>query len=177
MRKFIINLSIITIMSLLTSSCARDLSSHVYTSDSTLNLTLQGQVVAVRSIIIKEHDKLSDNTGGTLAGGASGALLGANTGNGNSATIIGGAAAGAIIGAIAQDKLGQNKGYEYIIKINPTDIKSDYYEGSGAMRAAISAATTGGLITVVQGAKNQINVGQNVYVIFSDKRTRVIPAS
>jgi len=161
----------------LLTGCARDLSSNVYTSDSTLSLTLTGEILSVRSIIIKESDKLSDNTGGALAGGAMGAVLGTGVGKGTGkgAAVVGGAIAGAVIGSVVQGKLAESKGYEYIIQIDPTKIKSDYYEGSPSMRNAISAATTGGLITVIQSADTLLREKDKVYVIFSEKRTRVIP--
>ncbi|MDA0967685.1 MAG: hypothetical protein O2970_12140, partial [Proteobacteria bacterium] len=153
------------------------LSSSVYTSDSTLSLTMEGKVLSVRDITIKGNDKLSDNTGGMLAGGALGGIAGANVGGGNgqTAAIAGAAIAGAVIGTIAEDKLSQSQGKEYIIKIDTSNLKNDYYEGSASMRNAISAATTNGLITIVQGVENPLSEGQQVYVIFSGKRTRVIP--
>ena len=43
------------------------------------------------------------------------------------------------------------------------------------MRNAISAATTSGLITIIQGADTVLKEGEQVYIIFSDKRTRIIP--
>jgi outer membrane lipoprotein SlyB len=170
-------ISILLVLSL--SGCARDLSSNVYTSDSTLSLTLEGQVISVRQVVIKESDKLGNNTGGMLAGGALGGALGSGVGKGSGNTIamVGGAIAGGLAGAAAQGKLGTSKGYEYMIKVDPSQIKSDYYEGSPAMRATISAASTSGLITVTQGTDVFIQKGQKVYVIFSDSRTRVIPAS
>jgi outer membrane lipoprotein SlyB len=46
------------------SGCARDLSSSTYTSDSTLNIVLEGIIVSSRDIKIKESDRLSDNSRG-----------------------------------------------------------------------------------------------------------------
>jgi outer membrane lipoprotein SlyB len=168
--------SIVSII-LLLSGCARDLSSSVYTSDSTLSLTMEGTVLSARDITIKGNDKLSENTTGMLAGGLLGGVAGANVGSGNgqTAAIAGAAIAGAVLGTIAENKLSQKQGKEYIIKVDTSKLKHDYYEGSDSMRDAISAATTNGLITIVQGAENPLSEGQGVYVIFSDKRTRVIP--
>ena len=84
---------------------------------------------------------------------------------------------GAAVGTILQDKLGQSKGYEYLIKVDTSKIKSDYYEGSTVMRNVISAAVTSCLITVVQGTDVNIRNGQKVYVIFSEKCTRIIPTN
>jgi outer membrane lipoprotein SlyB len=160
------------------SSCARDLSSDVYTSDSTLSLTLEGKIVSSRPIKIKNNDTLSQNSTGMLAGGVLGGIAGANVGGGKgqTAAIAGAVVAGALIGAFAEAKLGEQQGYEYIVKLDTKNLKDDYYEGTGAMRSAISSATTNGLITVVQGVDVVLNEGQNVYAIFSEKRVRLIAA-
>ncbi len=160
------------------AGCARDLSSNVYTSDTTLSLTMEGKVVSVRPVTIKNSDKLGDNTTGALAGGALGAAAGGTAGDGSGkvVAIVGGAVAGAVIGAIAEDKFGVSQGYEYIVKLDTSKMKSDYYEGSGAMRQVISAATTNGLVTIIQGKDVVLTEGQKVYAIFSDKRARLIPA-
>jgi outer membrane lipoprotein SlyB len=169
----------LAICSTLLSGCARDLSTNVYTSQSTLSLTLEGTIISARPITVKNTDKLGDNTGGMLAGGVAGGVVGSTIGNGNGAVLatVGGALAGAAIGAVAQDQLGKSAGYEYIVKVDVSKLKSAYYEGNAAMRNAISSATTSGVITVVQGANEVMQKGQNVFVIFSDDRTRVIPAS
>ncbi|HJD55060.1 MAG TPA: hypothetical protein LFW21_00005 [Rickettsia endosymbiont of Pyrocoelia pectoralis] len=179
MNKFFHKSIVFIILATFISGCARDLSTNVYTSDSTLNLTLQGEVVSARPVKVKESDSLSDNAGGMAAGGIAGGVLGSTVGqgHGNTAAIVGGVLAGAAVGTILQDKLGESKGYEYLIKVDTSKIKSDYYEGSSAMRNVISTAVTSGLITVVQGTDVNIRVGQKVYVIFSEKRTRIIPAN
>lgn len=158
---------------LFVSACARDLSSNVYSSSSTLSLTLEGQIVAVRPIKIKE-----DSTGtGVLAGGA---LLGAGgsaVGGGDSAiaaAVIGGALIGGVLGNLIEAELGQQDGFEYIVKLDISNLKADAYEGSGAMRSVISAATTNGLVTIIQGNDTTLTEGQPVYAIFSEKRVRVI---
>lgn len=161
---------------LILSACARDLSSNVYTSDSTLSLTMEGKILSVRPITIKDSDRLGDNAVGGLAGGALGGVAASSIGkgSGNAAAVVGGAVAGAVVGAVAQDMLSTSEGFEYIVKVDTKNLKSDYYEGSGAMRKAISSATTSGLVTVIQGKDVVFDEGQPVYVIFSDKRVRVI---
>lgn len=159
--------------------CARDLSTNVYTSDATQSLTLEGKIVAARAVTVKGSDSLGDNAGGMIAGGVLGGVVGSTMGQGagNTLATVGGAAAGAALGSLAQDKLSQSKGYEYIVKVDQSKLKSAYYEGNAAMRNAISTATTSGLITVVQGTDQIFAPGQKVYVIFSDNRTRVIAAN
>ena len=67
--KFVIRNSIILIMcSALMISCARDLSSDTYVSQSTLSLTLPGTIIAARSVKIKDKDKLEDNKNGGFNG-------------------------------------------------------------------------------------------------------------
>ena len=179
MQNYISQIASILMLSLMLTGCARDLSSNVYTSDSTMNLTLVGEIISMRLVKIKESDRLSDNAGGALGGGAMGAVLGSGVGKGTGrgAAVVGGAILGAGLGAAVQGKLGESKGYEYIIKVDNTNLKSDYYEGTAAMRSAISSATTSGLITVVQSVDAPLKEGQKVYVIFSDKRVRVIAAN
>ena len=179
MKKITLQIVSLLLLSVFVTGCARDLSSNVYSSDSTLSLTLEGKVIAVRAVTVKNHDKLGDNTGGILAGGAPGAVLGSTVGSGSGTTVavVGGALAGAALGGVMQDKLSQKAGYEYIIKVDTSKLKSKYYEGNTAMRNAISAATTSGVVTIVQGTDTMLKTGQKVYVIFSDDRTRVIPAS
>lgn len=172
-------LILIVLLTSIVSGCARDLSSNVYSSGSTLSLTLDGKVVAVRQVTVKENDKLGNNSGGMLAGGVAGGVLGSTVGSGNGQTVavVGGALAGAALGAVVEDKLGTAKGYEYVVKVDTSKLKSNYYEGNTAMRNAISSATTSGVVTIVQGTDTVLSVGQKVYVIFSDDRTRVVAAN
>ena len=160
------------------SSCARDLSMNTYSSDSVLSLTLEGRVISVREVTIKNSDKLSSTSTGSLGGGIAGGLIGASTGDsGASKVIIGTGAAiiGSVVGAGIEAGLSKKKGYEYIVKVDTSKLKSDYYEGSPAMRAAISSATTSGLITILQGKDVLIPAKTMVYVIFSESRVRIVP--
>jgi len=164
-----------TIVSL--SSCARDLSHTTYTSDSTLNIVLSGQLISSRPVKIKESDKLEAG-GGTLVGGLGGAVAGGAASNGSSGAVIGGAVAGAVLGTVAQHALSTTKGMEYIVKVDTSKMNQEYYEGSALMRNAIAAVKASGIVTVVQAkeSKNdpELSIGQHVLVIISDKRTRVI---
>ncbi len=162
------------------SGCARDpLSSSVYTPDSTMNLTMEGVIVSTRQVIIKNNEKMQDNIGGMLAGGAMGAAVGSGIGggSGNTMAIVGGAIAGGLAGAAIQESLGKGKGYEYIVKVDTSKIRDNYFEGNTAMRNVIATAKVNGLVTVVQGADTVLQQGQKVFVIYSENRTRVIPAS
>jgi len=83
------------------TGCARDLSSTTYTSDSTLNIVLEGIIVSSREIKIKDTDKLGDNTAGAMMGGLGGGALAHSSGGGGGA-VVGGAVAGALVGALGQ---------------------------------------------------------------------------
>jgi outer membrane lipoprotein SlyB len=181
-RKFLHSLKLRQILSLFVimtlSSCARDLSMNTYSSDSVLSLTLEGKVISVREVTIKNSDKLGDNTKGALGGAAAGALVGASMGNSSTSRVVlgvGGAIISGIVGAGIESRLSKTKGYEYIVKVDISKLKDDYYEGSPAMRAAISSATTSGLIAVLQGKDVVIPPKTQVYVIFSDSRVRIVP--
>ena len=157
--------------------CARNLSNNSYTSDSTLSLTLEGQIVSVRPIVISDSDQLSRNSTGIISGAALGGVGASGVGGsdtGRSLAVVGGVIVGAALGALVESELGKQDGYEYIVKLNTSKLKSDYFEGTGAMRNAISSATTNGLVTIIQGNDNLLQKGQKVYAIFSDKRTRLV---
>jgi outer membrane lipoprotein SlyB len=161
---------------LLLSGCARDLSSDVYSSDDTLSLTMEGTIVNVRPIIIANAEELSRNTAGIISGGALGGAAGSGIGQnaGRTLAVVGGIVAGAALGALVQSELGRQDGFEYIVKLDQSGLRGEHYQGSRAMRNAISTATTNGLITVIQGNDVVLKEGQKIYAIFSEKRTRLI---
>ena len=161
------------------SGCARDLSSSMYTSDSTLSLTMTGVILSSRPVKIKDTDKMSDNKGGMLAGGAMGAAAGSGIGgnSGNTMAIVGGAILGGLGGAALQNKLGESNGFEYIIKVDTSKLNDQHFQGNAAMRNTIATAKINGLVTVVQQDEAPLGKGQNVYVIYSENRTRVISAN
>ena len=157
------------------TSCARDLSSDMYTSDSTMSLTMEGEVISVRKVKIKDTDRLGDNQAGIMTGALAGGVAGSVAGNNSGAAIIGGAVVGGLVGAGVEQALSTQTGFEYIVKINREQLADTYFEGSREMSKAISSAKASGFITVVQSAKDPLKEGQHVYVIVSDKRTRIIP--
>lgn len=179
MKKIINKVLSLVLLAGLVSGCARDLSNDMYVSSSTMNLTMEGKVVSVRKVAIKEHDKLQDNTTGMLAGGVLGGVAGHGVGGGHGKNVgmVGGAVAGAALGALIEDKLGESSGYEYTVKVDVSKLKNTdaYYDGNAMVRNTISSAVTSGLITVVQSDKAPFAQGQKVFIVFSNNRTRVIP--
>ena len=159
------------------TGCARDLSSTTYTSDSTLNIVLEGIVVSTREIKIKDSDRLSDNTTGAALGGLGGGAI-AHSSGGKTGAVVGGAVAGAVVGALGQSALSSAKGTEFIVKVDKSKLSDDYYEGSARMRNAIAAAKATGVITVIQTSEKtkskKVEVGENVLVVISETRSRVI---
>ena len=152
------------------SGCARDLSNSMYVSDSTTNFTLEGQIVSVRPVTVKDSDRLQGNTAGLVTGALVGGVAGSGIGGGSGRVggAVGGAVLGGLVGAAMQDSLSTSKGLEYV--------KDTYYEGNVALRNVIATARVNGMLTVVQSEKDPLQKGQKVYVVFSDNRTRVIPA-
>lgn len=176
MKNFkLLPLLLISIFSI--TGCARDLSSTTYTSDSTLNIVLEGIIVSSREIKIKDTDRLSDNTTGAMMGGLGGGAI-AHSSGGKSGAVVGGAVAGALVGALGQSALSSAKGTEFIVKVDKSKLSNDYYEGSARMRNAIAAAKATGMITIIQTSEKDkskaIQVGENVLVIVSENRSRVI---
>ena len=49
---------------LLVSGCGLNMNSNVYTSDSASGKVLEGKIVSMRAVTIKDHDKLEQNTAG-----------------------------------------------------------------------------------------------------------------
>lgn len=185
--KLILALTILVML----PACQRNLSSNTYTSSSTAGLVLEGTIVSVRAVTINENDKLEKNgmgmLGGGLAGGVAGSALGKGTGN--AATTVGGALAGAVIGSMIQNELGKDEGFEYIIRVNKDNLTSDSKTKkkvetrlSGAkvadkITAETETSTKTELISVVQGKDVVLQAGQKVFIIYSDDRPRVVPAS
>lgn len=176
MKNFKVSVFLLAVTLFLTG-CARDLSSTTYTSDSTLNIVLEGIVVSTREIRIKDSDKLSDNTTGAAIGGLGGGAI-AHSSGGKAGAIIGGAVGGSVIGALGQSALSSARGDEFIIKVDKSKLSDDYYEGSARMRNAIAAAKATGMVTIIQTSEKdksqKIQVGENVLVIISENRARVI---
>lgn len=175
-----IKISLSLLCLLLISGCARDLSSSTYTSDSTLNIILQGCILSKREVKIKENERLGDNSAGIVAGGLGGGLAAASSGN-NAAVVVGGAVVGSLAGAVIQSALGTSDAMEYIVEVDRSKLQENYYEGSRLLRNALAAIRATGIVTIIQSKEskdsNVLRENQNVLVILSEKRTRIIPAT
>lgn len=165
------------VISLLLVSCAGDLSSDVYSSSSTMGLTLKGKVIDKSPIKIKETERFSDNSAGLLLGGAAGGIAASNATNGNDIAVIGGAIVAGLFTAVAQDKLGTSNGFQYIVEVDKSTLGDNYYEGSRIMRDIVSSARTSGILTIIQNIKNELSLGDNVYVIVTERRARIVKSS
>ena len=144
-------------VAILSSGCARRISSNTYHADHVgeASFSYQGTVVSVRKVTVKEAERMQDNTTGMVAGGLGGAVLGSTIGKGTGQGVaaIGGGLLGATAGAFLQDYLGTQDGIEYVVRL-----------------------TNGQIMTVVQAPDNPLSVGQRVLVIVGDAgRSRVVP--
>ena len=135
------------------TSCAREISSDVYVANRVgeVSTTYSGIVRNVRQVCVDASESLGDNQTGIIGGAAAGGLIG-NAFGGNLLPTAVGAVAGAVGGSMIEKKLKQQSALEYIVEIE-----------------------NGGLMTIVQGCDNFINIGQPVYVIVSQSgRSRII---
>lgn len=172
-------LLLIILLNFLTG-CGRDLSSSTYTSYSTLNIALKGRLISKRNINLSETDKLGNNSTGASAGALLGGL-GAASYTKSPVVVAGGAILGGVSGAAIESALGKTKGIEYLVEINKSQISGEYYECSRLLKNYLEAIKLSGLVTIIQGVevKNDpiLSEGQQVIVILSEKRTRLIPAN
>jgi outer membrane lipoprotein SlyB len=148
--------TILCISALLLTSCERNINSNAYTAASVgeASFSYQGSIISVRQVLVQGSDELGGNTMGMGLGAVGGGVVGNQfgKGGGNLAATIGGAIAGGVLGAMADKKLKEQNGFEYVVKL-----------------------TNGQIMTVVQGLDTAFGVGQRVIVIVSnDGRSRVV---
>lgn len=141
---------------LLTSGCARQISSNVYSAASVgeVSSSAPGVVISARPVTVEDKEYLEENGLGIVGGGLGGALAGSQIGKGRGNTLatIGGGVAGAVAGAYAEKALKTQNAMEYIVSLESGEAKS-----------------------VVQGMDPTFAVGQKVWVIASNQgRSRVI---
>lgn len=159
MLNYIFNLCLlfITLLSFLVlPSCARQISSNTYAAGAVgeTSETYTGTIIHSRMVAVEDKEYLEQNGLGIVGGGLGGAYLGSKVGRGEGNTLatIGGALLGATGGAFAEKALKSQTAMEYVVALD-----------NGQSR------------TVVQGPEPQFGVGQNVYLIVSNKgRSRVI---
>lgn len=109
-----------------------------------------GHVISVRPVQIEGTDSGVGKLGGAAAGGVAGSMIG--TGDRTQALgAIGGAIVGGIVGAASEKAVTKAQGAEYVIETEMGD-----------------------LITVVQGADENIKAGGRVFIMRGD-RVRIAP--
>lgn len=155
MNKLIV--SLITLSSLF-ASCARTISSDIYSADhiGETSRTYSGVIISARVVTVQDKERLQENGLGIIGGGLGGAFAGSylGKGTGNTLATVGGALAGATAGAFAEKALKTQNGIEYIITLD-----------------------NGESVTVVQGPEPRLSEGQRVHVMVSTQgRSRVVAA-
>lgn len=155
--KYVASLLIVLMMGTLSTSCARQISSNVYSAHHVgeSSRTYSGVIVSAREVTVEDEEYLGDNTAGIIGGGVGGALLGSMVGKGKGSTVatIAGAGLGAVGGAFAEKALKSQQAMEYVVALD-----------NGESR------------TVVQGVEPRFADGQNVYLIVGERgRSRVVP--
>jgi outer membrane lipoprotein SlyB len=143
----------------LSSGCARQISSNVYSGSAVgeSSSTYPGVIIGARQVTVEDSEYLEQNALGVVGGGVGGAVLGSQfgKGKGNTLATVGGALAGAAAGAFAEKALKSQNAMEYIVALENGESK-----------------------TVVQGVDPTMAVGQKVWLIVSyEGRSRVTPRS
>lgn len=157
MKKQMLLLSSVFMATLfLSSGCARQISSDVYSGSSVgeISTTVPGIIISARQVIVEDKEYLEENGLGLVGGGIGGALAGSQIGKGrgNALATIGGGVAGAVAGAYAEKALKRQNAIEYIVSLESGEAKS-----------------------IVQGMEPAFAEGQKVWVISSHQgRSRVI---
>jgi outer membrane lipoprotein SlyB len=137
------------------TGCAPSISPDTYTTSSAgqVNRVVKGVIDSSR-VVELSGDTYTEGGGmvGTLAGGALGAVAGSTIGQGTGSVLaaIGGGLVGAGVGNMAEKKLTQQQGMEYVVKTK-----------------------NGAYISVVQGLKPTFQKGQHVMIIYGN-RARVV---
>jgi len=116
-----------------------------------VNRVLPGVVVASQPVTIRgESGRSIGGAVGSVAGGIAGSTLGTSNVEG-ALGAIGGAVVGGLLGAAAGDRVGNETGVEYIVRLED-----------------------GQTVTVVQGAEPVLEAGQRVLIVYG-RQVRVIP--
>lgn len=144
-----VSLALLVVTALSFTSCARQLSSNVY-SEGTVGeacKTYPGVIISAREVTVEGGDSLGDNTAGIIGGGIGGAVLGSmvGKGSGNTLATLAGAGLGAVGGAYAEKALKSQQAMEYVVSLENGEAK-----------------------TVVQGLDPRLAVGQNVYLMITE---------
>ena len=142
--------SVLFVLCFFLFSCAADINGDSYDYDSVgkVNGVGQGVIIDVRPVQIQGNSQAGMLTGG-LAGGVAASTIG--RGRGSVLASVGGALLGAFIGGVTQRELSEQKALQYIVRL-----------------------ADGNMITVIQGMKNRLAVGQRVFILYGTE-TRLIP--
>ncbi len=140
----------ILVLLFLFTGCAQDINSDSYQMSSVGSADAVGQGVIVDVRTVKIQGRTSD---GTLIGGVAGGVAASTIGRGSGSILasVGGALAGAFIGGITQRELSEQQALQYIVRLSD-----------------------GNMITVIQGMKNRLAIGQKVLVLYG-KQTHLVP--
>lgn len=193
--KKITNCFILTI--LITTGCARNIDSNVYTSNSLTGTVVEGTVISSRSVRVKEHDNLKHNSYGGLSGAALLGVAGSAIGGGKGSQLagLGAGIVGSVLGAMTEDKLSTSTGTEYIVKLDNNRLidsrafNNNYQSNSfnnypyrniynnNYRNANYRNNFQGDTIFVIQKDRIPLNINQKVLVIYENGKARIIAKS
>jgi outer membrane lipoprotein SlyB len=129
------------------TACTPNISAGSYTTDQVGQAarTARGTIIAARPVNVANAGGFGV---GTLGGAAVGGIAGSTIGGGGTANLlgaVGGALVGGAVGNYAENKMTSQTGMQYTIRLANRSV-----------------------VTVTQGMDPILNVGQHVYVIFSN---------
>ncbi len=125
--------------------CQSNINSDHYSTNQTGRVSNVSQctVLNVRYVGVN-NDNSSGALIGTIAGGVAGSTIGGGS-TANTLGAVGGALLGGLIGSSAEQGLSSQTGIEYIVKLD-----------------------NGQVISITQGTKDALNVGQRCLVLFGN---------
>ncbi len=174
----------------LLAACAKEMGANSYKSGDTVGKVVHGVIVHAEAVTIRDNDAAKQNgagiLGGAVAGGAAGSTIG--QGDGKTLATAGAAIAGAVIGALIEEELSTQQGFQYVVKIDAPSPegsgtwhtqKNEIRRGNASIeddvkRSIQTRQTQSDMISVIQTDEVPLTAGQPVLVIYHDDRPRVV---
>jgi outer membrane lipoprotein SlyB len=125
---------------------------------------LKGTIISMRDVTIQPGDS---GRYGAVAGAISGAAVGQSIGTSTSGRITGGLVGGTV-GAYAGNEIERaantQRGYEFVIQLDPDD---------GSPQSRSTRQRQGEVISVIQTSSEHLIVGDKVYLLMGSRQTRI----
>ncbi|NRA74147.1 MAG: hypothetical protein HRU36_05380 [Rickettsiales bacterium] len=172
MKKFLVKFIFVIVSLIFLANCASN--SH---RDNIKNFRLDGKIVSVQKVTIKNDAKVAGVFMGVSTGASSGVASGYAGGN-TAMGMLGGAIIGGVVSAIMNsnqpDKI---ECYKYVIKVNKSQAKKiQYTDDNKIIKDIISSAKSKGVIRVFQDINTKLKKNQKIRISISNRRIKVVAA-